>query len=186
MQPGSCVSCCPIVRRTQLTSTTRMRLFHIRTGYQIPYCLSPLPLQALAEGGSKLWVATTSSSIHGYNLPRDHICPITLQRYQQQQQQQNQQQQDDALQSLEDFGPPMDGSNSSPFQQAASALPALPPAASLPTALSLTASGSGRHIFGSSASVRLRHQHDPRATGDVPLVYPAVDIQGAPGKLQRS
>jgi hypothetical protein len=46
----------------------------------------------------------------------------------------------------------------------------------------LVTCGSGRHVYGASPSMRLRHSMDPGGQADeVPLSSPAVVILGSPG-----
>jgi hypothetical protein len=124
------------------------------------------PLQALANGGTRLWVSTTLSSVHGYDIPYEY-CGTEVQ---QQQQQPQQQQRSGQL-------PAADGSssNGAPAAAAAAAVPA--------GGRTLSGSASGRAVIGSSPLMRLRHSLDPGAGGEVPLLSPCVRIEGAPGEV---
>jgi hypothetical protein len=145
-------------------------------------------LQALADGGSRLWVSTTSSTVHGYNIP----ASITGQQQQQRQRQQprrHQQQWDEPPHSPTSAHP--DPQN--PQASAELHLNPTPPESGPGTGAGagagagfsgrgLGTSGAGRHVFGASPSLRLRHSMDPAGHAeDVPLVSPSVVVQGSPG-----
>jgi hypothetical protein len=152
-----------------------------------------LPTQALADGGTKLWVSTTSSTVHGYNIP----ASITGQQQQQQPRQQprrQQQQWDQPPHSPTSASPDPQGSANCLNPAAADGLnPGAvddlnPDAATAAGAVAgfsgrgLGTSGAGWHVFGASPSLRLRHSLDPAGHAeDVPLVSPSVVVQGSPG-----
>jgi hypothetical protein len=130
--------------------------------------------QALANGGTRLWVSTTLSSVQAYDIPYEY-CGTAVQQQQQQLQQQHSGQLPAADGSSN--GPPAaaaagGGLGSSGSSSNASAIPA--------GGRTLSGSASGRAVFGSS-SMRLRHSYDPGAGGEVPLLSPSIRIEGAPG-----
>jgi len=133
-----------------------------------------LVVQKLAEGGSKLWVATTSASVNGYNLPPEHSNPQLQQQLRHQHQQQRQ----------------IASSGNAGHAGSSSCSSGGPPAASPndPAGLSAAALAAGRgvgsrhHLLGSSPTMRLRQSHDPGPGQELPLLTPAVTIAGSPGE----
>ena len=155
------------------------------------------PLQALADGGTRLWVATTSAAVHGYNIP---ASLAGIQQQQQRQQPHRQQQQQLGEPPDSPLSPSVDGPSNDRYHpqqrqqqqqpQLDSDQDLLSPSQQGPDPLvdtgfsgqRLGASGSGRHVFGNSPSLRLRHSMDPAGhADDVPLVQPAVVVPGSPG-----
>lgn len=131
----------------------------------------PQPIRsiALASGGTRLWVSTTLSSVHGYDIPFEY-CGTAVQ---QQQQQQHSGQLPAADGSSNGPAAERLGSSGSSSAAAAAAVPA--------GGRTLSGSASGRAVIGSSPSMRLRGSFDPGAGGEVPLLSPSVCIDGAPG-----
>eukprot|EP00879_Flechtneria_rotunda_P018080 GHRR01018953.1.p1 GENE.GHRR01018953.1~~GHRR01018953.1.p1 ORF type:complete len:757 (+),score=249.11 GHRR01018953.1:300-2570(+) len=184
----------------------------------------PIRSIALAPGTSRLWVATTSSTVSGYDIPMGYGYVAWEQQQQQQLQLQQQGQQltqhrleqqqppqpwsngsavaDASQQAAAPLGPTADASNQAALAVTAAAAitagnsvaPAVAasPVSSSAAAASVAASlgpralgvsASGRHVFGLSSSMRLKHSQDHAAAhGEVALLtIPAVSIQGAPG-----
>lgn len=166
-------------------------LLFILTSHCLPAC-SPAPAgraQALATGGCRLWVSTTSSSVSGYDLPRD-LCSAEALAWAAQRSAAaaaTAQEQHSSLFTSQD------GSRESLGGDATTSTTTIPCATQQqqqqqqsggcmsPVARALSGSAGGRHVFGSSPSVRLRQSMDPGLAEEQPLVAPAVTIQGAPG-----
>ncbi|WIA22702.1 hypothetical protein OEZ85_001110 [Tetradesmus obliquus] len=133
----------------------------------------PQPIRsiALANCGTRLWVSTTLSSVHGYDIPFEY-CGTAVQQQQQQQQHSGQLPAADGSSN----GPAAERLGSSGSSSAAAAAAAVPAGGR-----TLSGSASGRAVIGSSPSMRLRGSFDPGAGGEVPLLSPSVCIDGALG-----
>jgi hypothetical protein len=140
--------------------------------------------QALAKGGSRLWVATTSASVNAYDIPADL-----------QQQQQQQSPERPATRQRDSSGGgaaplDVDGPEQQQLQQPSHASApqeqqqqqGSTAAAAALSSRGLSTGASGRHVFGSSPLLRARHSVDPGSSeGEVPLSAPALVIPGSPG-----